>query len=45
MRCGVVLGEDAGSIVSGHDEDRIDGEEGERTRHGAIVCQLGRTIG
>lgn len=36
MRGGVVFSEDAGGIVRGHDEDRVDGEEGEGARH--FVC-------
>lgn len=38
MRGGVVFGEDAGAIVRRHDEDRVDGEEGEGAWH--FVCLL-----
>lgn len=35
----VVFGEDAGAIVDGKDEDRLDAEEGQRARHiGGAIC-------
>jgi hypothetical protein len=36
VRVRVVLGEDAGAIVNREDENRLDAEEGQRTRHGAV---------
>lgn len=34
VRVGVVLCEDAGAIVNGEDEDGLDAEKGQGTRHG-----------
>ena len=34
VRVRVVLGEDAGAVVDGEDQDRLDAEEGKRARHG-----------
>jgi hypothetical protein len=38
MRCRIVFGEDSRAVVSGHDEDRIDGEQRERSRHCDDCC-------
>lgn len=38
MRGGVVFGEDAGAVVRGHDENRVDGEEREGAWH--FVCSF-----
>ena len=38
VRVRVVLGEDSRAIVNGEDEDGLDAEEGERTRHVAKLA-------